>query len=74
MPSAAGLRLEMRQKNAGHRDAPVDYNPHEKDTAGRGWWSSREDASSGEGCCCTKGGVATVEMAMSLNVSRCVEG
>jgi hypothetical protein len=36
MPSAAGLRLEMRQKKAGHRDALVDCNPREKDTAGRG--------------------------------------
>jgi len=34
----------MRQKNAGNRDASVDCKPPEKDTAGRGLWSRREDA------------------------------
>jgi hypothetical protein len=55
MPSAARLRLEMRQKKAGDRDAPVDCNPHEKDTAGRGLGSRKEDASRVEGCCGNKG-------------------
>jgi hypothetical protein len=45
----------MRQKKAGDRDAPVDCNPHEKDTAGRGVGSRKEDASRVEGCCGNKG-------------------
>jgi hypothetical protein len=51
MPSAAGLHREMRQKTARHRDTPMDCHSHEKDTAGWGVWSSREDASSVEVCC-----------------------
>ena len=37
--------LDLRQKNVGHCDAPVDCNPNEKDTAGWGVGSSRADAS-----------------------------
>ena len=45
----------MWQKKAGNRDAPVDCNPHEKDTAERGLGSNREDVSGVEGYCCNKG-------------------